>query len=347
MSFWYDTIMDKKAKKIAIGLQGGGSHGAFSWGVLDALLEEDRLDIVGLSGTSAGGMNAAAVLQGFNKGGREGAREELRRFWKMVHNRSADLSPKPSPINSMLGNHSLRGSPMYAWMNMMRDFYSPYEFNPLDLNPLKYLVHDFFDMDILHQPSKLKIFLCATHVKSGKLHIFKGKDLTKEALLASSCLPTLFRAVEVNGELYWDGGYVGNPALHPLIYSCPTKDIAIIQLTQSRREHLPTTADSIMDRYQEITYNSCLMHEIRAIHFISKLVERGMILDKSIKALNLHIIRDNDFFAELDLSTALNTDWNFLLQLFEAGRNSGKRWLEEHYDDIGHRSSAKLEEDFI
>lgn len=339
--------MSNKPKKIAIGLQGGGSHGAFSWGVLDALLEDDRIEIVGLSGTSAGGMNAAALLQGYNKGGRDGAREELRRFWQMVYARSADLSLKPSPLNSMLGSHSLRGSPLYAWMNMLRDFYSPYEFNPLDVNPLKYLVSDFFDMDILHKPSNIKIFLCATHVKSGKLHVFKDKELTKEALLASACLPTLFRAVEVNGEYYWDGGYVGNPAIHPLIYNCPTKDMVVIQLTQSYRELLPTSADAIMDRYQEITYNSCLMHEMRAIHFISKLVERGVVTDDSIKALNIHIIRDNDFFAELDLSTALNTEWKFLNQLFEAGRRSGLRWLDEHYEDIGHRSSAKLEEDFI
>jgi len=336
-----------KPKKIAIGLQGGGSHGAFSWGVLDALLADDRIDIVGLSGTSAGGMNAAATLQGFNKGGREGARAELRRFWEMVHKTTAESAMRPTPFKSMMGSHSLRGSPVYAWMNMMRDFYSPYELNPLDINPLKTLVHDFFDLDILHKRSKMKVFLCATQVRTGKLHIFKGKELTESALLASACLPSLFRAVEVDGEFYWDGGYVGNPAIYPLIYNCPTRDIAIIQITQAHRELIPNTADAIADRHQEITYNACLMHEIRAIYFISKMVEKGIVNDKSIKILNLHVIRDREFFEELDLSTAMNTDWNFLLQLFEAGKRSGEKWLEDHYDDIGVRSSAQIEEDFI
>ncbi len=334
-------------KKIAIGLQGGGSHGAFSWGVLDAILEDERIDIVGISGTSAGGMNAAALLQGFNKNGRKGAREELRRFWKMVNTRSSNMPLQPNLFQNMMGNYSLRGSPAYAWMNMLRDFYSPYEINPLNVNPLKNLVQDFFDFDTLHKPSKIKIFLCATHVKSGKLHIFKGKDLTEKALLATSCLPSLFQAVEVDGEFYWDGGYVGNPAIHPLIYGCATNDIAVIQLTQAYRDKLPVTADAILDRHREITYNACLMHEMRAIHLLSNLVEKGSITDKSIKKLNMHVIRNKDLFEELDLSTALNTDWKFMEHLFEAGYSSGKQWIEQHYDDIGVKSSARLEEDFI
>lgn len=336
-----------KPKKIAIGLQGGGSHGAFSWGVLDALFADERIEIVGISGTSAGGMNAAAALQGFNKGGREGARAELRQFWEKVHKATSDLMLYPTPFQAMMGNHSLRGSPMYAWMNMMREFYSPYDLNPLDINPLRSLVHDFFDMHVLHKKSKIKVFLCATHVRTGKLHIFQGEDLTEDALLASACLPSLFKAVEVDGEFYWDGGFVGNPAIHPLIYNCPTKDIAIVQITQALRDVLPTTASAIADRHREITYNVCLMREIRAIHFINSLVSRGSISDKSIKILNLHVIRDKEFFEELDLSTAMNTDWNFLLKLFEAGKRSGERWLTNHFEDIGVRSSAQIEQDFI
>lgn len=339
--------MTQKAKKIAIGLQGGGSHGAFSWGVLDAIFADERIDIIGLSGTSAGGMNAAAALQGFNKNGRQGARDELRRFWKMVHSRSSNLPMPTNSFQSIMGNYSLRGSPMYAWVNMLRDFYSPYETNPLDINPLKNIVHDFFDFDILHKSSKMKIFLCATHVKSGKMHIFKGKELSENALLASSCLPSLFKAVDVNGEYYWDGGYVGNPAIYPLIYNCPTKDIAIVQLTQGYRDKLPTTADAIMDRHREITYNACLVREMRAIHLISSLVEKGMITDKSIKKLNMHVIRNTDLFEELDLSSAMNTDWKFLEHLFQAGFESGQQWITDHYDDIGIKSSADLEKDFI
>jgi NTE family protein len=339
--------MVSKAKKIAIGLQGGGSHGAFAWGVLDALLADKRIEIIGLSGTSAGGMNAAALLQGFNKGGRDGAREELRRFWKLVNSRSSNLPMRPNMLQAMLGSYSLRGSPVYAWMNMLRDFYSPYEINPLDINPLKSLVHDFFDMDLIHKSSSMKIFLCATHVKTGKLHIFHGKTLSENALLASACLPSFFRAVEVDGEYFWDGGYVGNPAIHPLIFNCATDDIAIIQLTQANRTLLPTSADAIMDRYQEITYNACLMHEMRAIHLISTLVEKGAINDPAIRKLNMHVIRNKELFEELDLSTALNTDWKFLEYLFDAGFKSGQRWLDKHYEDIGKRSSAKIEEDFI
>ncbi|MBP6985564.1 MAG: patatin-like phospholipase family protein [Alphaproteobacteria bacterium] len=339
--------MRQQVKKIALGLQGGGSHGAFTWGVLDALLEDTRIEIIGISGTSAGGMNAAALLQGYNKNGREGARAEMRRFWKLLSART-NLNPfKTNLIQMFTGNHSLRGSPSYAWMNMLRETYSPYDLNPMDINPLRDLVHDFFDCSLLHQPSKLKLFLCATHVKSGKLHIFKGKKITEEALLASACLPNIFKAVEIDGEHYWDGGYVGNPALFPLIYNCPTKDIAIIQLMTSFREDLPKQKEAICDRHKEITYNACLLREIRAIHLISTLVERKVITDKSFKNIHLHLIRNNELFKNLDLSTTMNTEWSFIEYLFEAGYTSGKSWLMENYDRIGVSSSADIERDFI
>lgn len=339
--------MTIKTKKIALGLQGGGSHGAFTWGVLDALFADERLEIVGLSGTSAGGMNAAAALQGYLKNGREGARQELRRFWNLVQARSSNLPLKPNLFQLMVGNYSLRGSPAYAWFNMMREIYSPYDSNPLDINPLRNIVTDFFDFELLRQSSKLKIFLCATHVKSGKLHIFKSKDLSENALLASSCLPTLFKAVEVNGEYYWDGGYVGNPAIYPLIYNCATKDIAVVQLTQSYRDLLPQTAEDIMDRHREITFNACLMREMRAIHLITTMVEKGTITDKSIKKLNMHLIRNSDVFDDLDLSTTLNTDKNFLEHLFEEGFKTGQQWLSDNFDQIGISSTADLDKDFI
>lgn len=339
--------MAKEKKVVALALQGGGTHGAFTWGVLDALMEDGRIEVEGLSGTSAGGMNSVAFAQGYIKGGAEGAREEVKRFWKMIEEASKTSPLRPSPMDEMMGSHTLRGSPLYLWMNLMGGFLSPYQTNPLNINPLKDMVRSFFDFDLLRKATNPKIFLCATHVKSGKLKIFTGKELTEEAMLASACLPFLFQAVEVDGDFYWDGGFSGNPAIYPLIYNCKTKDIIVVQLTQSYRDEVPTTAAAITDRHKEITYNSCLLREMRAIYFITQLIERGAITDKSVKKLNMHLIRNKGVFDELDLSTALNTQPNFLEHLFQAGQATGREWIKENFKDIGVKSTANIEADFV
>lgn len=334
-------------KSIALALQGGGSHGAFTWGVLDALLEDGRIHIEGVSGTSAGGMNGAALMQGLAKGGKEQARQELKRFWERMHDVAA-LNPFHSSLfTGPMGMKNLSHSPLYQAMSLMRHTFSPYETNPLDVNILKDFIDDFFDFSLLRDMRKTKLFLCATHLETGKLKIFKGRELSKEALLASACLPSIFQAVEIKGQHYWDGGFIGNPAIFPLIYNCATRDILVVQLTRGHRNKLPKTAEEIYERHREITYNASLVREMRVIHFISKLVDRGSITDKSIKRIYVHIIRNRDLFKDLDLSSAMNTDWGFLMHLFEAGRETAKEWLQSHFDDIGVRTSANLEEDFI
>ncbi len=334
-------------KKVALALQGGGTHGTFTWGVLDYLLEDGRFEIEGLSGTSAGGMNAAAVAQGIINGGPKGGREELRRFWKLVHDRSIFSSLQPSEFPKMWENFSLSSSPMYVWLNWLTNFFSPYELNPLNINPLRDLVDEFFDFEVFHKAKNPKVFLCATHVKSGKLKIFKGKSIRRDALLASACLPLMFQAVEVEGEHYWDGGFIGNPALFPLIYNCSTRDFIVIQVRQAYREKLPTTAQEIIDRHKEITLNSCLIREMRATHYISKMVDSGIITDKSIKSLHMHVIRNPKVFSDLDQSSSLNCDWEFFQYLFKVGRETAKEWVAENFDDIGVRTTANMDEDFV
>ncbi len=337
----------EQRKPIALALQGGGSHGAFTWGVLDALLDDGRFFIEGVSGTSAGGLNGAALLQGLVKGGPKQAQQELRHFWERMHDVAA-LNPfQSSLLPNMTISRNLRNSPVYNAMNLMRQMYSPYEFNPLNMNPLEDFVDGFFDFSLLNDKRKAKLFLCATHVETGKLKIFQGKEITKKALLASACLPFIFQAVEIKGEHYWDGGFIGNPAIFPLIYNCSTRDIMVIQLTQGKRKKLPKTAQEIYNRHKEITYNASLVREMRAIHFISTLIDRGAIVDKSVKRLYIHIIRNREVFEDLDMSSAMNTNWNFLTHLFEAGQETGKDWIEKHYDDVGKRTSANLGEDFV
>ncbi|MEN8236038.1 MAG: patatin-like phospholipase family protein [Pseudomonadota bacterium] len=334
-------------KSIALALQGGGSHGAFTWGVLDALLEDGRIDIEGVSGTSAGGMNGAALMQGLVKGGKTQARKELKHFWEGMHDTAA-LNPFHSSLfTGLTGTHNLGHSPFYQAMTLVRHTFSPYEFNPLNMNILKDFIDEFFDFSMLRDMRKVKLFLCATHLETGKLKIFKGRDLSKKALLASACLPFIFQAIEIKGQHYWDGGYIGNPAMFPLAYNCATRDILVVQLTRGRRNKLPKTAEEIYNRHREITYNSSLVREMRVLNFISKLVDRGSVTDKSIKSMHIHVIRNREVFRDLDLSSAMNTDWGFLLHLFETGRATAKDWLQSHFDDVGVRTTANLEEDFI
>lgn len=330
-------------KKIVIALQGGGSHGAFTWGVIDQLLEDGRLEIKGVSGTSAGGMNAVAMTQGLMKGGLRGAQEELRSFWKTMSDVGARYTMK-LPFSEYFPEVK---STEYLFKSFFQNFYSPYQFNPLNINPLKEVVEGFFDFKKIRQFKGIKVFLCATHVASGKLKIFRVEDLCVEVLLASACLPSLFQAVEIKGEYYWDGGFVGNPAIYPLIYECETPDIMIIQLTVMTRQSLPVTAQQIADRHKEITYNACLMREMRSINFISHLIDDGLLDSSKIKRLRIHLIRNEDIFSNLELSSAMESDWPFLEKLYHAGKETATRWLKENYDHIGVKTTAEVEKDFV
>lgn len=335
-------------KRIAVALQGGGSHGAFTWGVLDRLLEDGRFIIEGLTGTSAGGMNAVACAQGLMKGGNEGARAELEEFWKKISDSGKNSSlNNRGPIDKMMGKYTMYNSPGYVMFDYLSRMFSPYELNPLQVDPLKKVIMDTFDFEKLRKYKDCKVFLCATHVYTGRLKIFSLEDLKPECLLATACLPTIHSAVLVDGEYYWDGGFIGNPAFFPLIYNCETPDIVLIQLNPTVRNTLPKTAREIADRLNEITNNATVVREMRAISFITDLIDQGLLDSKKIKKLHMHLIEDEEAFQELGWSSKLNTEWEFLTHLFEKGRTAADKWIKANYDKIGKESTASVAERFV
>lgn len=334
-------------KKIVIALQGGGSHGAYTWGVLDALLEDNRLDIEGLSGTSAGGMNATAVAQGLVQGGAQQARQTLERLWALIGEQGKRSPLRPSYFDKLTKNFNISKLPAYKTMQFITKFFSPYQLNPSGKHPLRPIVDDLFDFEHLRTTTLVKLFLCATHVATGKLKIFAGKDLCRESVLASACVPTLFQAVEVDGELYWDGGFIGNPAIYPLIYNCETPDVLVVQIRRVHDPKIPTTVHDIHNRLGEITQNACLTREMRSIAFISKLIDDEVIPKGKLKKLNMHMIRDDQFFGGIDRASGFCSDPDFLQYLFKAGRRAGRQWLSRNFDQIGVKSTAHIEEDFV
>jgi NTE family protein len=338
---------EPKKKKISCALQGGGSHGAFTWGVMDRLLEDGRFEFEGLSGTSAGGMNAVAIVQGLMRGGPEQAREELRNFWTKISESGKNSAMKPGPLDKMQGKYTMSNSPGFMMFDFMTKLFSPYEFNPKNINPLKDVVQELFDFENIRKFKESKVFLCATHVYTGKLKVFSSEELKPECVLASACLPFLHQAVEVDGEYYWDGGFIGNPVLFPLIYECKTPDIVVIQLNPTHRPHLPTTSRDISDRLNEITCNASLVREMRSIAFISKLIDDGLLDSKAVKRLHIHLIRNEEVFQELGFSSKLNSDWDFLTHLFNTGRETADAWIKKNYDNVGVKTTADILDDYV
>jgi NTE family protein len=342
-------MTDANQKRINLALQGGGAHGAFTWGVLDALLEDGRLDFDGFSGTSAGAMNAAAFAVGWEHGGAERARERLENFWRKV-------SEAGRPLNTWLFGWAAAGegryrqtewAPGYLAFDVLSRFFSPYQFNPFNFHPLRKIVEDGIDLASLRQCRRTKLFVCATAVKSGKIRVFETKEVTTDVLLASACLPYLFQAVEIEGEAYWDGGYMGNPAIFPLIYGCQAQDVVIVQVNPINRADVPTNARDILDRVTEISFNSSLMREMRAIAFVSRMVEEHKLDPARYKRLNVHFIESETEIAPLGASSKLNTDWKFLRELRDRGRETAKQWLAAHYDQIGKESSVDIRARFL
>lgn len=329
-------------KAIDLALQGGGSHGALTWGVLDRLLEDDRLAIMSISGTSAGAMNAAVLADGFERGGREAARERLAEFWRSVSD-AARFSPiQRSLWDRLSGNFSLDRSPWYLWFEQLSRTFSPYQLNPLDLNPLRDLLTASVDFTALNKHCEPRVFVAATNVRTGRARIFGPGELSVEAIMASACLPLMFKAVEIDGEAYWDGGYTGNPALYPLVDDPAARDIVIIQINPLRREALPRSSRDIMNRLNEITFNSNLLKELRAIHLLHQLIESEGLESERVRNMYLHLIHVHEELKDLDASSKLNAEWPFLLHLHEIGRRWADDWLGEHFDDLGRRSSFDL-----
>jgi NTE family protein len=336
-------------KTLNLALQGGGAHGAFTWGVLDRLLEDERVVLEGISATSAGAVNAVVLAHGLTQGGREGARDALRDFWHRVA-RAALFSPlQPSPFDRATRNYGLENSPVHLIFDIMSRLLSPYQLNPLNYHPLRELLQSAVDFDSLQRRSAVKLFLSATNVRTGKVRVFTGSEISVDAVLASACLPLLYQAVEIDGEHYWDGGYMGNPAIFPLIYDCEAPDVVVVHVNPVNRPEVPITARDIMNRINEISFNSSLMREMRAIAFVSRLVEEQTICDRTLKALRMHAIAAEDVMQSLGVASKLNADWEFLVHLYEIGRGRASAWLETGgaFDDVGERSSIDVHELYL
>jgi NTE family protein len=337
-----------QVRTINLALQGGGAHGAFTWGVLDRLLDEKELAFEGLSATSAGAMNAAAFAYGLAIGGREGARKALSDYWKRV-SEAARLGPlQPTPFDRMLGDHKLSWTPVFSMIGFVTRMLSPYQFNPTNYNPLRQVVEQSIDFDVLRRADcPVKLFLSATNVRTGKVKIFSGTEISVDAVMASACLPTMFHAVEIDGEAYWDGGYMGNPAIFPLIYGCDSADIVIVHINPLFRAEVPRSADDILNRINEISFNSSLMREMRAISFVTRLVTQKRVVDGGLKHVLIHSISDDAFMGALTPTSKFNADWDFLIFLRDQGRKCADNWLSENFVKLGVESSVDTEKVYL
>jgi NTE family protein len=332
----------KAEKTVSLALQGGGAHGAFTWGVLDAILEDGRLAIEAISGASAGAMNAVVLTEGWMEGGPDGARRQLRQFWKRISLDGA-LSPAQQQLfNRFLAYWSPDGSPMNLWLDAWSRSLSPYEANPLDINPLREALAELIDFGRVRACREAKLFIAATNVWTGKIRVFNTSELTADHVVASACLPAVFQAVEIEGEPYWDGGYMGNPALYPLFYEVRTDDILLVQINPIERRSTPKTAHEIQNRLTEITFNGSLLRELRTVDFVVRLIDEGKLSKDEYKRVLMHRISGGEKLDAFAASTRLKADWSFFKELKNLGRATTRHWLAENYDAIGVRGTLDL-----
>jgi NTE family protein len=329
-------------KIVNLALQGGGSHGAFTWGALDRLLEEERLSFEGITGTSAGAVNAVVLADGLAAGGRDGAREALEAYWRKVSTLSSRVPMPPSPLDKA-SDFGLMQSAGFIFLTY---FASPYQLNPFNYNPFKDLLAEAINFERVRRQTAVKLFLCATNVQTAKVKIFNGKDIGVEHLMASTCLPLLMQAVEVDGEYYWDGSYAGNPAIFPLVYECSSRDILMIHITPAERPGVPTTSPAIMNRMQEISFNTALIREMRTIDHFNRLIDDGR-MGGGGKRMLVHLIEAEDLIRDISWSSRLNSDWGFLTHLYQLGRGRAEHWLNANFDRIGVDSTIDLHEKYF
>ncbi len=340
-----------ETKKINLALQGGGSHGAFTWGVLDRLLDDERLAVDGISATSAGAMNGAAFTYGYAMGGRRGAQHALAEIWERV---SAIATPQwqaqglQKEIIKFWKDYMKAFQPLLSNFSRMSYLMSPYEFNPLNINPLRQVVEQTIDFEILRNPKcPVRLYLSATNVRTGKIKVFEQNEISVDSILASACLPMVFQAVEINGEHYWDGGFMGNPALFPLIYNCEARDIVIVHINPLERPEVPQSAFEILNRVNEISFNSSLMREMRAIGFVTKLIDDGIITDGTVKRIYVHAISADEVTTKLGIVSTMNTDWEFLTGLRNAGRRYAEAWIESVFEKLGRESTVDIQKTYM
>jgi NTE family protein len=338
-------------KRINLALQGGGAHGAFAWGVLDQLLADGRLEFEGISGTSAGSMNAVVLAYGLHIGGADEARRALERFWRAVSAAGERYSPLSAfPWEKQLMQWNRDQSWSFQMFKAMTSTFSPYQLNPVNFNPLRDLLIEQVDFAELNKCKKTKLFLSATNVQSGNVRVFNTDEVTADAVMASACLPFLYQAVEIDGHAYWDGGYMGNPALFPLFYNTDTRDVLIIHINPIVRDGTPTAPHEIDDRVNEISFNSSLIKELRAVAFVQKLLDEGWLKDEyrdQMKYVLIHSLRADQALADLSAASKMCTDWEFLTMLRDRGRAATQEWLTKNYEDVGKRQTVDLRSEFL
>jgi NTE family protein len=334
--------MDRDPVAVDLGLQGGGAHGAFTWGVLDRLLEERWLMFDGVSGTSAGAMNAVVMAAALADGGPPRAREALERFWKRVSD-AALLSPlKRGPLEILTGRWTLDYSPVFAALDIAARVVSPYAMNPLGWNPLRRILADSVDFSQL-KTAPIKVFVTTTNVRTGRGRVFRNADITPDVLLASACLPTMFQAVKIDGEAYWDGGYAGNPTMAPLIRECTSSDTILVQINPIERPGTPRTAREIHNRLNEVAFNAVLIKELRAMALLRKVADAGTGEGAAWAKMRIHRIA-SDVMVDLGYSSKLITEWKFFRMLRDEGRKAAEAFITAHGGDLGHRSTLDLDE---
>jgi NTE family protein len=317
-----------KRRRVSLALQGGGAHGAYTWGVLDRLSEEESLDIAAISATSAGALNAVAYAAGLAADGPQGARAALASLWERI-----------GDTNSSLGAFGAAG---FAVVTALQSLASPYDLNPFNFNPLRRLIEDEIDFEAVHA-SGLKLFVSATNVETGKVRVFARGEINADAVLASACLPQTFQAVEIEGKPYWDGGYMGNPSLFPLVYSGAPEDVLLVILNPLHRDGVPKRAGDIQERLNEISFNASLIGELRAIAFVQRLIDEGMLKEpvmKKYRRLNMHAIRGGEDLLDYGLATKYDTRWRFLTELRDLGREAATRWLADCAKHVGTKTSS-------
>jgi NTE family protein len=326
---------------VDLALQGGGAHGAFTWGVLDRLLEEPWLKIDAISGTSAGAMNAAVLVHGHQEGGAVGAREALEDFWRRVSD-AARFSPfQRGPLDVLLGRWSLESSPMYVAMDLMSRVVSPYTLNPTGKNPLREILAELIDFEVLAQ-SPIHLFITATNVRTGRGKVFKNEAVTPDVLLASACLPTMFQAIEIDGEAYWDGGYSGNPTLTPLVRESKAHDTILVPINPIERPGVPRSATDILNRLNEVSFNAVALKELRMMALLRKVADPGDGEGRLWKEMRVHAVR-NAIMAELGASSKLVAEWAFFTFLRDEGRKAAQSFLDAHATDLGKRSTLDID----
>ena len=339
----------RNVRNVNFALQGGGAHGAFVWGVLDQVLEDGRLEIEAISATSAGAMNAVAMASGMASGGADGARQSLHDFWYEV-SRMDLVYDFFSPLNQLIQALKLPPEyhPFHAFIHTLTHTLPPNLLNPFHFNPLRALLERVIDFDRLNSATNTpQLFLNATNVRTGKIKVFQTPSLSAEAVIASACLPPYFQAVEIDGEHYWDGGYLGNPAIYPLIYRRGSHDVIIVQVTAIRRDELPSSAADVLHRINEISFNSSLMREMRAVAFATKLIDAGELDPTKHSRMYIHWIGNDQLMSTLGTGTQFHPEWSLLCRLRDEGRTSAQSWLERNFDQVGKCSTVDVAEMFL